>query len=204
METLLALIWIAVAFGVWYVWTQRLKGPRSRTGVGSKTAGARGTAPRRRGGVADGVRRAQQRGRERLRTIEGPRTVRAARPTPGLRAVDDPVTALATLALVLTGEDQTPTKDAERTLRERLSHLTDEVHVARAVRTAAKIAPKADNPHGVIKELTPLFERTLTPRERADVVAICEDVVSANGIISDHQSVWLRSLRRSLGFEVKG
>ena len=193
METLLTLVWIAVAFGVWYVWTQRLKG---RGGAGAKTA-ARPRKP------AQTARRLQQRGREKLRTIEGHRA-QPARQTPGLRNIDDPVTALATLALVLTGEDQTPTRDVERTLRDRLSHLTNEVHVARAVRTASRIAPKADNPHGVIKELTPLFERTLTPRERADVVAICEDVVSANGIISDHQSVWLRSLRRSLGFEVKG
>ena len=204
METLLTLVWIAVAFGVWYVWTQRLKGTRPRPGVKPSNDRGRSSTARGRGGVADGMRRAQQRGRERLRAIEGPRTARPTRATPGLRAVDDPVTALATLALVLTGDDQTPTRDVERTLRDRLSHLTDEVHVARAVRTASKIAPKAENPHGVIKELTPLFERTLTPRERADVVAICEDVVSANGIISDHQSVWLRSLRRSLGFEVKG
>ena len=201
METLLTLIWIAVAFGVWYVWTKRLTGTNRKPGV-DRTVTTRSTS--RRTGVAEGMRRAQQRGRERLRSIEGPRAARPVRATPGLRAVDDPVTALATLALVLTGEDQTPTRDVERTLRDRLSGLTDEVHVARAVRTAAKIAPKAENPHGVIKELTPLFERTLTPRERADVVAICEDVVSANGIISDHQSVWLRSLRRSLGFEVKG
>lgn len=204
MEMLLTLVWIAVAFGVWYVWTQRLKGSGPSVKKQRPLNGRDGSTTRARGGVAEGMRRAQQRGRERLRTIEGPGKSRAPRSTPGIRAIDDPVTALATLALVLTGDDQTPTRDVERTLRDRLSHLTDEVHVARAVRTAAKIAPKAENPHGVIKELTPIFERTLTPRERADVVAICEDVVSANGIISDHQSVWLRSLRRSLGFEVKG
>ena len=199
METLLTLIWIAVAFGVWYAWTHRRPGPGAKPG--RPRAAARAPAA---SGVREGMRRAGLKGRERLRAIDSRTAGRPVRQTPGLRAIDDPVTGLATLALVLTGEDQTPTRDVERTLRERLSGLTDEVHVARAVRAAAKIAPRADNPHGVIKELTPLFERTLTPRERADVVAICEDVVSANGFVSDHQSVWLRSLRRSLGFEVKG
>lgn len=182
MEPLLTLVWIAVAFGIWYALTQ---------------ARARGGSPKR-----DAPRRTP-----RLRTVESTRPERAAR-TPrasaDVRAIDDPVTALATLALVLTGEDRTPTGDVERTLRDRLSGLTDEVHVARAMRAAQSVACKGENPHAVIKQLTPLFERALTPRERADVVAVCEDVVSANGIISDHQSVWLRSLRRSLGFEVKG
>ena len=181
MEPLLTLLWIAIAFGIWYAITQRrTRGPTGR----------------------DGARRTP-----RLRTVEGSRPERAVRtPRAGadVRAIDDPVTALATLALVLTGDDRTPTGDVERTLRDRLSGLTDEVHVARAMRTAQSVAANGENPHAVIKQLTPLFERTLTPRERADVVAVCEDAVSANGIISDHQSVWLRSLRRSLGFEVKG
>ena len=183
MEPLLTLVWIAIAFGVWYAVTQM------------------------RGRVRGGEPRATTRRAPRLRTVEGTppqRAPRTPRASADVRAIDDPVTALATLALVLTGEDRTPTGDVERTLRDRLSALTDEVHVARSMRAAHAVASKGENPHAVIKQLTPLFERALTPRERADVVAVCEDVVSANGIISDHQSVWLRSLRRSLGFEVKG
>ena len=185
MEPLLTLVWIALVFGAWYAITQlRGKGGAGRDGRPSQTGAKR--APR-------------------LRTVDGQRAVaRTPRAGAEVRAIDDPVTALAALALVLTGEDQTPTRDVERTLRERLSGLTDEVHVARAMRAAHKVASSGENPHAVIKQLAPVFERHLTARERADVVVVCEDVVSANGIISDHQSVWLRSLRRSLGFEVKG
>ena len=191
METLLALVWIVAIFCVWYAVT------RMRNGM--PPDGKAGTPGRR-----DTARRARS---PRLRAVEGPRQARPVRtPRAGaeVRAIDDPVTALATLALVLTGEDRTPTGDVERTLRDRLSGLTDEVHVARAMRAAQKAVGRGENPHAVIKQLAPIFENSLTPRERADVVAVCEDVVSANGIISDHQSVWLRSLRRSLGFEVKG
>ena len=206
MEPLLTLFWIIVAFGVWYLLTQhRGKGP----GAGGRTI--------RGGGVRIGQSRPnpsarRETGRKprtretRLRAVEGSRAgpAKIGRAGAEVRAIDDPVTALATLALVLTGEDLTPTRDVHKTLQDRLSGLTDEVHVARAMQTATRAARASENPHAVIKELTPVFERTLTPRERADVVAVCEDVISANGIISDHQSVWLRSLRRSLGFEVKG
>ena len=195
MEPILTLFWIAVAFGAWYF----LAKARGRPGGRGDARGR--TDPRR-----TNARRSAPRPRDtRLHSIEGARApVRVARASADVRAIDDPVTALATLALVLTGEDATPTGDVERTLRDRLSKLTDEVHVARAMRAGGKLARRGDNPHAVIKALTPVFEQHLTPRERADVVAVCEDVVSANGIISDHQSVWLRSLRRSLGFEVKG
>ena len=207
MEPLVTLIWIAILFGAWYALT-RWRGPGGQGTNGQGTNG-RGTNGRGRGGARGGggpVDGRRPNGRApRLRTVENARQpARTPRAGAEVRAIDDPVTALATLALVLTGEDRTPTKDVERTLRERLSGLTDEVHVARAMRAAQKVASRGENPHAVIKQLAPVFERTLTPRERADVVVVCEDVVSANGIISDHQSVWLRSLRRSLGFEVKG
>lgn len=183
MEPLVTLIWMAAAFGVWYALRR-----------------ARGGSLGPRSSSRDGAKR-----QTRLRTVEGPRQpARTPRAGAEVRAIDDPVTALATLALVMTGEDRTPTKDVERTLRERLSALTDEVHVARAMRAAQRAASRGDNPNAVIRQLAPIFERSLTARERADVVVVCEDVISANGIISDHQSVWLRSLRRSLGFEVKG
>ena len=209
MEPLLTVVWIALAFGAWYAVT-RLRGPGG--GLGGGPAGRLGGGPGARGpgagrGTAPKARQSQGLSKRapRLRTVDGARVVaRTPRAGAEVRAIDDPVTALAALALVLTGEDQTPTKDVERTLRERLVGLTDEVHVARAMRAAQKVASRGENPHAVIKQLAPVFERTLTARERADVVAVCEDVVSANGIISDHQSVWLRSLRRSLGFEVKG
>ena len=195
MEPFLTLFWIAVAFGIWYALGRARRGGRPFSGTDRKGAEPRRPAGRPAGRTRD----------TRLRSVEGARApVRVARAGADIRAIDDPVTALATLALVLTGEDSTPTGDVERTLRERLSGLTDEVHVARAMRTASRATRRGENPHAVIKTLTPLFERHLTPRERADVVAVCEDVVSANGIISDQQSVWLRSLRRSLGFEVKG
>ena len=195
MEPFLTLFWIAVAFGIWYV-LAKMRGPQGG-GTG------RGPALRRSQG---NHRRSAQRPRDtRLRSVEATQQpARVARASADVRSIDDPVTALATLALVLSGEDATPMQDVERTLRERLSGLTDEVHVARALRAAQKVARRRDNPHAVIKALAPVFERHLTPRERADVVAVCEDVVSANGLISDQQSVWLRSLRRSLGFEVKG
>ena len=195
MEPFLTLFWIAVAFGIWYAAT-RARRP------GGRSPGSGRAEPRR----SAQPRRTQARMRDtRLRTVEAQRQpARVARASADVRAIDDPVTALATLALVLTGEDATPTGDVKRTLRDRLSGLTDEVHVARALNAAQKLSRRGDNPHAVIKTLTPLFERHLTPRERADVVAVCEDVVSATGLISDQQSVWLRSLRRSLGFEVKG
>ena len=213
MEPFLTLFWIAVAFGIWYLATQ-WRGPGAKGG----SSGRAGKVPPGLGVRMSGTRRERanrdtrkdargaSRSRERLRTVEGSRTAssRSGLASGDLKTIDDPVTALATLALVLTGEDRTPTSDVTRTLHDRLSTLTDEVHVARALRVADKAARRADNPHAVIKQLAPVFERTLTPRERADVVAVCEDVISANGIISDHQSVWLRSLRRSLGFEVKG
>ena len=194
MEPLLTLLSIAVAFGAWYVLV------KSRDGTGGSSSGRGRSEPRRN------ARRSTARSRDtRLRSVEGSRgATRVARAGAEIRAIDDPVTALAALALVLSGDDSTPMGDVERTLRDRLLNLTDEVHVARAMRAGAKVATRQENPHAVIKALTPVFERSLTPRERADVVAVCEDVVSANGIISDQQNVWLRSLRRSLGFEVKG
>ena len=193
MDPIVTLLWIAVAFGVWYA-LRALKARSGGAGDGSRGQSGRSVA-----------RRQLPRDRSpRLRSVAGNRP--GARPTreAAHQAVDDPVTALATLALALAGEDSAPLGDVERTLRSRLSGLTDEVHVARALRTASGLAKGAPNPQALIKTFAPVFERHLTARERADVVAVCEDVVSANGHISEQQDAWLRSLRRSLGFEVKG
>ena len=205
MEPLLNLFWIAVAFGAWYLFTQhrnRGKGAGKGSSTPPSTQARSGSSARR-----DVGRKGAARTREpRLRAVEGSRVggTKIRRPSAEIRGIDDPVTALATVALVLAGEDRTPTGDVTKTLHDRLCGLTDEVHVARAMRVATKAARRQENPHAVIKQLAPIFEGSLTPRERADLVIICEDVISANGIISDHQSVWLRSLRRSLGVEVKG
>ena len=192
MDPILTLIWIAAAFGAWYAVRA------FREGAG-KRGGGRGASGR---SVA---RRQLPRDRSpRLRSVGGSRPAARASGEATPTGIDDPVTALATLALTLAGEDSAPLGDVERTLRSRLSGLTDEVHVARALRTASAVAKEGRNPQSLIKTLAPIFEQHLTARERADVVAVCEDVVSANGHISEQQDAWLRSLRRSLGFEVKG
>ena len=194
MDPIVTLLWIAVAFGVWYAVRALRERAGGRHGAGRGPSGrsvARRQLPRDRS--------------PRLRSVGGtPPKVRPSRDAAAHQGVDDPVTALAALALALAGEDSAPLGDVERTLRTRLSGLTDEVHVARAMRTASGIAKGAPNPQALIKGFAPVFERHLTARERADVVAVCEDVVSANGHISEQQDAWLRALRRSLGFEVKG